>query len=87
MGEPTTELDAPLDGESIIALDSSLGVMSCNPAAQILLGLELNPGDLLPLGRVCDAASLPYLKEALDTAAAEMHDLLGDCAPLIYPVK
>ena len=26
-------------------------------------------------------------KEALDTAAVEMHDLLGECAPLKYPVK
>jgi multiple sugar transport system substrate-binding protein len=24
---------------------------------------------------------------ALDTAAVEMHDLLGDCAPLKYPVQ
>jgi multiple sugar transport system substrate-binding protein len=26
-------------------------------------------------------------QEALDTAAVEMHDLLGECAPLKYPVK
>jgi multiple sugar transport system substrate-binding protein len=24
---------------------------------------------------------------ALDTAALEMHDLLGDCAPMQYPVQ
>jgi multiple sugar transport system substrate-binding protein len=26
-------------------------------------------------------------KPALDTAAVEMHELLGDCAPLRYPVQ
>jgi len=26
-------------------------------------------------------------KEALDTAALEIHELLGDCAPLVYPVE
>ena len=53
------------DGDGIIALDRSLKIMSCNPVATDILGIELEPRDQFPLKTICDKTSSRKLETAL----------------------
>ncbi len=75
--------------EEVAALPYSQASMDSNAAAIAKPTIPASPQitDILVRELSSYLSDQKSAKEALDTAAAEMHDLLGDCAPLIYPVK
>ena len=70
------------------ALPYSKAAMESNEAAIAKPTIPASPQltDILVRELSSYLAGSKSAKAALDTAAVEMHDLLGDCAPLEYPV-
>jgi multiple sugar transport system substrate-binding protein len=73
----------------VLALPYSQASMDSNQAAIAKPTIPESPQitDILVRELSSYLSDQKSVKEALDTAAAEMHQLLGDCAPLKYPVQ
>ncbi len=75
--------------DEVIALPYSQASMDSNAAAIAKPTIPASPQitDILVREISAYLSDQKSVKDALDTAAAEMHELLGDCAPLRYPVQ
>ena len=71
MTDSLTITDSLPPDEGIVALDHEFRIMSCNDASQHLMGVDLSPGDVLPLKRLLASTSLQTLKAAVRAAMNE----------------